>query len=301
VVNALRKAVDGHKITPQELPFIFVRVRDIYQFKTLLGRCRELDLLCGFVFPKFSSFNGYAYLEALEQANMKYGTSFYAMPILESEKIIYKETRMEEMLAIKELLDRHRDRILNVRIGATDFSSLFSIRRGMDFTIYDIQVISNCISDIVNVFGRAEQSYVISGPVWEYFPASSRLLKPQLRATPFERRGDVGREERKKILHQSIDGLIKEVILDKANGLTGKTIIHPSHICYVNALQSVTLEEYEDARQIVDNLDQGVLKSKAGNKMNEVKPHLRWAKKILIKAEIYGVINKDEDYTALFE
>ena len=53
-------------------------------------------------------------------------------------KIIQKETRMEELMAIKNLLDRYKNNILNVRIGATDFCGLYGIRRSIDTTVYDI-------------------------------------------------------------------------------------------------------------------------------------------------------------------
>ena len=39
----------------------------------------------------------------------------------------------------------------------------------------------------------------------------------------------------------------------------------------------------------------GVRKSHFLNKMNEVKPHFYWAQRILLKSEIYGVLN--EEYT----
>ncbi|MBN2444828.1 MAG: HpcH/HpaI aldolase/citrate lyase family protein [Spirochaetales bacterium] len=54
------------------------------------------------------------------------------------------------------------------------------------------------------------------------------------------------------ILNDAIDGLMRDVILDKANGFIGRTIIHPSHTKYVNAMQTVIKEEYEDALQIME-------------------------------------------------
>ncbi|WP_367362483.1 HpcH/HpaI aldolase/citrate lyase family protein [Mesotoga sp.] len=43
--------------------------------------------------------------------------------------------------------------------------------------------------------------------------------------------------KRNLIVNAAIDGLLREVILDKANGFVGKTIIHPSHLKYVNAMR----------------------------------------------------------------
>ena len=82
-------------------------------------------------------------------------------------------------------MDEYREHILNVRIGATDFSGIYGIRRSADTSVYEIAVLRDCIADIINVFQRADCPYVISGPVWEYFSSKERMLKPQLRQTPF--------------------------------------------------------------------------------------------------------------------
>lgn len=301
-VHRLKEAIKNNEIKTESIPLIFIRVRSVEQLESLLKRSHILNIITGFNLPKFSSINGERYLSLIEDANRRYNTNFYAMPILESSEVMYQETRREELIKVKTIIDGYRDMVLNIRLGGTDFSSLFGMRRGIDFTIYDISVINNCISDIVNLFGRATENYTISGVVWEYFPDSNRMLKPQLRETPFlnNKGGTIGIEKREEIITKEIDGLIKEIILDKANGMTGKTIIHPSHIRYVNALQVVTYEEYIDALKISGSKDSGVFKSKNGNKMNEVKPHTNWANKILKKAEIYGVLNEEMAYIDLF-
>ena len=90
-----------------------------------------------------------------------------------------------------------------------------------------------------------------------------------------------------------------EVLIDKSNGFVGKTVIHPSHLTYVNGMQAITREEYEDALQILNTKD-GVIKSVRSNKMNEVNPHRSWAKEILAKADAYGVIEDESHYLELF-
>jgi hypothetical protein len=160
------------------------------------------------------------------------------------------------------------------------------------------------LSDVINVFKR--NNYTISGAVWEYFnttEGNNRVLKPQLRETPFkEKLGGKGLDVRSQLLNDYTDTLLKEVIMDKVNGFHGKTIIHPTHIIPVNSMYVVTHEEYSDAIEIIgnNNGDAGVFKSEYSNKMNEIKPHLKWAKEIIKRAEIYGVFNKDENYTKLF-
>jgi citrate lyase beta subunit len=96
-----------------------------------------------------------------------------------------------------------------------------------------------------------------------------------------------------------IDGLLREVIMDKANGFVGRTVIHPSHIKYVNALLSVTREEYEDALAISNSSEGGVFKG--NNKMNEVTPHSSWAYKTLMRARAFGVIESAKSYWELLE
>jgi citrate lyase beta subunit len=300
-LDLLNEAVEQGKVTEDELPLLFVRVRTPEQLEKLLEQGEKFKLVAGFNLPKFSSQNGEAFLKAIVRANKKYNETWYAMPILETPEVIYIEYRMVELIKVKGIIDNFQDIILNIRLGGTDFSSLYGIRRGIDFTIYNIHVISNAMSDIVNLFGRASQNYTISGVVWEYFPDKNRLLKPQIRFTPFyKQKGIEGLKQREDIISKEIDGLVKEIILDKANNFVGKTVIHPSHITYVNGLQVVTYEEYMDASAILNNQGKGVVKGEGGNKMNEIKPHHNWAVKIINKSKIYGVLNQNAEYVQLF-
>ena len=80
---------------------------------------------------------------------------------------------------------------------------------------------------------------MVSGPVWEYFRAPKELM--------FEELPKHGLEDylmrRKPMVNNEIDGLLREVILDKANGFIGRTVIHPTHVKFVNALMAVTKEQ----------------------------------------------------------
>nr|WP_263326005.1 HpcH/HpaI aldolase/citrate lyase family protein [Neobacillus sp. Marseille-Q6967] len=282
-------------LTMDDLPLMFIRIRSLEQMHRIKEQLGEaIHLLTGVVLPKFNAESGKAFLDEVVKIHKEHHP-FYAMPILESNSVIHKETRMAELMGIKQLLDQYKDNILNVRVGATDFSGLYGIRRSVDTTVYDIAVLRDCIADIINVFQRSESPYVISGPVWEYFSSKPRMLKPQLRQTPFrERYGDEGLKWRSELIDQHLDGLIREVLMDIANGLTGKTVIHPTHIKTVQALNVVSYEEYMDACAIIEaaNGDIGVQKSNFSNKMNEIKPHFYWAKKILLKSQLYGVLHE---------
>jgi len=296
LLSSIADAVDGGSLDPDHVPLIFVRVRDLAQFKAF-GEgltAREVRFLCGVNFPKFNAENGYEYYAYLQDLNDRFGEILYGMPIIEDPEVAYKESRMAQLLGIRKILDKYHDLVLQVRVGGTDFSSVFGVRRGVDYSLYDIMTVRECLSDIMNVCGR-NNDYVIAGPVWEYFRAPKELM--------FEKLPPHGLEDylirRKPLVNNEIDGLLREVILDKANGFVGRTVIHPTHVKFVNALMAVTKEEYDDACQILGT-GGGVVKGSGGNKMNEIRPHTNWAKKIRNRARAFGVIENEGAYVKLF-
>lgn len=302
-ITNLYEGIEKGFIELDDLPLIFIRIRNLQQLNRITNCLGErLQVITGIVIPKFRKENGEPILH--EIAKLRDITPLYAMPILESKEIIYKETRVKELLEIKELIDEYKDIVLNVRIGATDFSGLFGIRRSSDTTVYDIAVIRDCITDIINMFVRLDSPYVVSGPVWEYFSSPERVLKPQIRQTPFrEKYGNEGLKLREEIIGSHMDGFIREILMDIANGIVGKTIIHPTHIQVVQALNAVSYEEYLDAEHILagSNGKVGVMKSSFSNKMNEVKPHFYWANKIMLKSQTYGVLQNEYTYVDLLK
>ena len=295
-LDSIADKIEQGAIIVDDLPLIFIRVRNKEQFRQFSERLtqRQISVLSGFTFPKFDSYAAIEYLNILEQINTKFNTIIYGMPILEGKTIAYKETRNEELHILKTVLEPYKHLILNIRIGGADFSSLFGVRRGINYSIYDILPVRDCLSDILNFFNRAEDDYLVSAPVWEYFLAYKQddinnLLKQDLHHSLLNR---------VTIINEAIDGLLREVILDKANGFVGKTIIHPSHARFVNAMQTVTKEEYDDAMQIL-NTSGGVIKSCTGNKMNEINPHRSWAIKIVNRANAFGVVKTEDEILAL--
>jgi citrate lyase beta subunit len=125
------------------------------------------------------------------------------------------------------------------------------------------------------------------------------MFKPQLRRSPFLE-GHV-EELRETLIEHDLDGLLREISLDRANGLLGKTCIHPSHVMPVHALSVVSHEEFSDAQDILrpERLGGGVLRSAYTNKMNEVKPHRAWAERTLRRAEVFGVAGEDIGFVDL--
>ena len=285
-------------LAEKDVPLIFIRVRNVNHFTSLVEKLAEpySEALTGFVFPKFQSVNASEYFSVLREFSASQQRLFYAMPILEGPFVAYSESRQSELLSLRSVITKERDYVLNVRIGGTDFSSLFGVRRSMTASVYDILPVRDIMSDIINIFGRTSDGFVLSGPVWEYFLATK---KQDLDKVSTNRLTD-SLLNRQPVINPAVDGLLRELVLDKANGLVGKTVIHPSHLRFVNAMQAVTLEEWEDARQIL-GLPGGVTKSPSGNKMNEANPHKAWAERIIAKGRAYGVIESEADYLSLFE
>jgi citrate lyase beta subunit len=287
VVAQVRRLAHEHGGSGHQL---FVRVRRPEQITEIAHDLGDaLSALAGFVLPKFGESNGLAYLDALADASNSAGQRLWAMPVLETAEIIYRETRTDTLLALDRIIDKHRDHLLALRIGATDLSSVYALRRRPDVTLWDVGVVASAIADIVNVFARADTGLVITGPVWEYFSSPPRLLRTQLRATPFAEHS--AQDLRAEIMAADLDGLIREAVLDRVNGLIGKTVIHPSHIHPVHALLAVSAEEHEDALDIVAARESGggVRASGAHNKMNEAGPHFAWATRVLKLAHVFGV------------
>lgn len=285
-----------------DLPLLFVRIRTATHLVDVADQNKGLlGSLTGFVFPKFEEITGAAsrFVFALRLINRDYKKPLYFMPVLESPNIIHRETRIKALSGIKTTLKRNRKSVLAIRIGATDMSSVYGLRRNPDFTVWDVKTVSETIADIVNVFGRFEDGYVITGAVWEHFSNGERIFKPQLRQSLFgddlKMRGD--------LLAQGDDTFIREIQQDKINGIIGKTIIHPSHIRIVHSLSVVSHEEYEDALAITNPEHEkgGATSSLYKNKMNEIKPHLAWATKTLLRAKAFGVANQGIDFPDLLE
>ncbi len=116
---------------------------------------------------------------------------------------------------------------------------------------------------------------------------------------PFEDAGDLAL--RRELLLKGFDGLLREVTLDRANGLTGKTVIHPRHVPLVHAMSVVSDEEFSDASDVLANTTGGAAASRYGNKMNEMKPHHQWAVRTQLRARAFGVAAPDVTFVDLLE
>jgi citrate lyase beta subunit len=253
--------------TTGKLPLLFARVRSPEHLEVLGERCKSYQhIFTGFVLPKYDINNAADYESVLRKLNTTLPPNthpFYVMPTLESEAVIYKETRLETLVALKMAIDTIAPYVLNVRVGGNDFCRIFGLRRQVTQTIYDIGLIRDALTDILNIFCR---DYIVSGPVWEYFETNST--------------DTLWRE-----------GLKRELALDRLNGFIGKTAIHPSQLPIIVHSMKVSRVDYEDAFAIMhweENI-LGVSKSISSGRMNEVSTHKKWAEKIMLLAELYGI------------
>ena len=243
------------------LPKIFIRIRCPEQIEKLYKALGDaVQLLTGFIIPKFAPENADSYIERIRLLNEKAAKPVYMMPILESPCIIHLQHRSDVLYTLKAKLDAVEPYVLNIRVGGNDLCHMFGFRRQSTESIHDIKPISAIFSDIITVFGM---QYVISGPVWEYY------------------NGD----------HWDA-GLIAELDQDRQAGFIGKTVIHPKQIDLVNTAYQVSKTDLEDAKSIL-NWDEKspalVSGSARSERMNEYNTHYRWAQKILFLSEYYGV------------
>lgn len=256
------KKIYEAKINPVDLPLLFIRVRSPEHLIKLSKKTAPFsDIITGYILPKFDMSNACEYLEIISNINSG-NKRIYAMPILESPPIADKTTRISELTQIKNLLMQTKENILNVRVGGNDFCNLYGLRRSSSQTIYDIGVVRDIFTDIINFFAG---EFVVSAPVWEYF------------GTNFN--------------DKWAKGLKAELSLDKVNGFIGKTAVHPSQLPLIYNNLKVSAEDYEDAVTILNwkNDFIGVSKSEGRSRMNEVKCHENWAYRIKTLGDIYGI------------
>lgn len=279
-----RRVEDGD---PAPLPLVFVRVRTPEQIRSIaVAAGPALARLTGFSLPKATAATLGPMLEAIAEVGAATGLRLYGMPILETPDLAWRETRAEALAALAAVVGAHREHVLCLRVGGTDLSGLFGLRRDRDTTIWDVAVVRDCLADVVNRFTRGGE-HVVTGAVWEHIPGP-RLFKPQLRQSPFTEQ-DEGRL-RQRMIAGDLDGLIREVALDKANGVLGKTVIHPAHVSVVNALLTVSRTEYDDALELLTARGRGGIAGSENGRMNETGPHALWAELISRRAAVYGVV-----------
>lgn len=269
-IKELADAIKNEEITYNDIPLIFIRIREPKHIKDAYDMLGEnIKYITGFNIPKFDKNNCNEYIdnfkEIMIKVESKYNTKLYIMPIIENKNTMYRQLRMDNLLYMNNALREITDNVLNIRVGGADFCSVYGVRRGINDDIYDIGVVRSVLNDIINVFGK---NYIVSGPVWEYFENSDN---------PEDKRWS--------------EGLKRELYADRLNGFLGKTVIHPSQLPIIHEFLAVDKQDYDDAMSILgmNANTTGVKKSVGGNRMNEVKTHTNWARKTIGLAKVYGV------------
>jgi citrate lyase beta subunit len=262
-IHRLYQAISSNAITINELPLVFIRVRTPEQMQRIYNTCKdELSIITGFVFPKVDKYNCDNYINSFMEIRHKVNTDLYMMPIIESKNAMYRQLRMDNLLYVNDQLKLINENVLNIRIGVADFCNIFGIRRSINNTVWDVNVIADCLADIYNVFGR---NYVVSSGVWKWFGGENAHTKWE-------------------------SGLITEVQADLTNGLFGKTCIHPTQLEPVQRQLIVNENDYRDAVNMLSTTNNLTAVTKGTeNKMNEIKTQLKWARKTLTISEVYGV------------
>lgn len=156
--------------------------------------------------------------------------------------------------AIREALTQLINPVLCLRIGGNDLLSLLCLKRPKAMTIYDTPL-GTVIDDIVLTFAPA--GYEIAAPVFDHL--------------------------------DSMETLARETALDVAHGLLSKTAIHPAQVPVIEAVYRVMPEDQELAKRILDPAASAVFQY--AKQMCEPATHRRWAERLLLRTEIFGLLS----------
>lgn len=177
------------------------------------------------------------------------GTRFKVMPTLETRDVFDVGAMRELRQGLAQ--DGIFEQILMLRIGGNDLLNLLGIRRPRQMTLYETPL-GQLIAQLVTMF--KPYGFSLSAPVFEYL--------------------------------QDTVTLQKEIRLDLAHGLIGKTAIHPAQIAVIEAMYGVEREDYEMAFSLGKSSSPAVFRMH--DAMCEVATHQQWGQDILNRWQYYG-------------
>lgn len=178
------------------------------------------------------------------------GTAFKIMPTLETKDVFDLNAMIELRQA---LLQKHVFKhITMLRIGGNDLMHIIGIRRPRQLTLYDTPL-GSIIAQLVTIF--KPYGFALAAPVFEFLSDNSTLQK--------------------------------EIRLDLAHGLIGKTAIHPTQVPVIETNFRVDREDYEMAAKLLDQSSPAVFKMH--NAMCEVATHKQWAESIMHRLHCFGI------------
>ena len=289
-LRTLKMAENENRINKDELPLFFIHVRDPLQFERLYEiLIKEKDIISyisGFFLPKFNSNNADAYLSTVKKIRL-ISEYIYALPIIESKEIISLASRISELITLEKTIFEYRDMILGIRIGGSYINSVLGVNSLEAMSIYDVGITASIIYDIINSFiNLSYEDIAIYSSSWDKKITSFQTVSKSSNAF-----------DQNKVIYNhafthdpSLDGFIREILLDKLNGCVGKTVVYPNQISIVNALYSVERKDYELALSINSSNEPSL---NYGEQIN----NKIWSNKILSLSKIYGVLN--ENYSAV--
>lgn len=188
-------------------------------------------------------------------------SGFAVMPTLETREAFDAGAMRELRDALLQQGDAIRLALL--RIGGNDLLNLLGIRRPRGLTLYDTPL-GPVIAQLVATF--KPYGFALSAPVYEYLDDK--------------------------------DTLLREVRLDLAHGLTGKTAIHPAQITWIEDCYRVGQDELDMAASLLDTAMPAVFKMHGA--MCEVTTHRRWATETMERYRLYGTTEKQFTESLLF-
>ncbi len=178
------------------------------------------------------------------------GTAFKIMPTLETQDVFDSGAMRELRQGL--LQEDIFQRILMLRIGGNDLMNLLGLRRPRGFTLYETPL-GQVLAHLVTIF--KPYGFALSAPVFEYLDDHATLQK--------------------------------EITLDLAYGLTGKTAIHPDQVPMIEFAYAVDKADYDMALSLVKADAPAVFRMH--NAMCEVATHQQWSQTILNRQACFGV------------
>lgn len=188
------------------------------------------------------------------------GTQFKIMPTLETRDVFDVGAMRDLRQGLAQ--DGIFERILMLRIGGNDLLNILGIRRPRAMTLYETPL-GQVIAQLVTNF--KPYGFSLSAPVFEYMEDTITLQK--------------------------------EIRLDLAHGLIGKTAIHPTQQPIIEAMYKVEHEDYDMALSLTHSAAPAVFRMHGA--MCEVATHQRWAQDIMNRRQCYGESLALPKYTEL--
>jgi citrate lyase beta subunit len=177
------------------------------------------------------------------------GTQFKVMPTLET-KDVFDVGAMRDLrqgLAQQTVFEK----LLMLRIGGNDLLNILGIRRPRAMTVYETPL-GQLIAQLVTTF--KPYGFALSAPVFEYLDDTMTLQK--------------------------------EIRLDMAHGLIGKTAIHPTQVPLIEAMYRVESEDYDMAQSMGQSSTPAVFRMH--DAMCEVATHRQWGMGVMDRYRCYG-------------